>query len=145
MHDDKNFILIGRYSKHHEYTKPNRHIFSDNQGCIGKVWNGGGEYFIDKLPQEEQEYFKRLKNEFKIDKKISQNLRMKSRAYYAKALEDGHKRIGIVMFESLQQDVLNQDKLKNIIDTHQNFLIKMLRKTKKINSFIDYQNEREKQ
>lgn len=65
---------------------------------------------------------------------------MKSLAYCSFALEEGYKRIGIVMFESTQKGILDETKLEKLVYEHKGHLIEMLKRTKKVNALIAYQD-----
>jgi len=141
LHYENNFILAGRYSKNPTYCKRNRTEFPSDQGCIGKIWSNGGESF-DKLPNYKGEQrVKHLKNSFNIDKGTARKLRMNSIEYCGYAIMDGYKRVGIIMFESLNQGVLESSEIKSLVDSHSQYLVEMLKLTKSTNAFILYQSE----
>lgn len=139
LHNGTRFILAGRYSKNAIFTKPNRSAFPDNEGCIGQTWLHGGRLFIE-LPEDETEYYQYMKIHLSIDKLTAKNLRMKSRAYCALAIEDGYKRVGIIMFESTATKILQQTVIDNLISEHQGYLKEMLRRTRTVNALVAYQN-----
>jgi hypothetical protein len=139
LHNGSRFILAGRYSKNLELNKANRSAFPDNEGCIGQTWQHGGKYFIE-LPDNETEYLEFLKTRLNVDKGIAKNLRMKSKAYCSFAVEEGYKRIGIVMFESTKKGVLDEKGLESLVFDHQAYLIEMLKRTINVNALVAYQN-----
>lgn len=140
LHNGERFILAGRYSKNQDYTKKHRSAFPDSEGCIGQTWKNGGRYFIE-LPIDEDEYFDYLKNELSIDKGTVKLLKMKSRAYFSYALEEGYRRIGIILIESLKHDILNEEALYELTQSNEGMLIEMLKRSKKVSILVAYQNE----
>lgn len=139
LHESDRFILAGRYSKNVEYNKRNRSAYPDNQGCIGKVWHEGGECFVC-LPTDEAELYSVLKSEYGIDKGIAKSLRMKSKLYCGIALDHGSTRVGIIMFESLNEDGLIEQDIKSISSDHSSYLIEMIKRTKEVNALVTHQS-----
>jgi len=96
--------MLGRYSKRPEFKRRGRSIYSDKEGCIADAWNKGSA-LIENLPcpeTAEQAYLDQHKNVWKIDKGIAKKFSMKSRSYFAVAIEDdGGNRIAVIVFESI--------------------------------------------
>ena len=71
----------------------------------------------------------------------NKSLRMKSKAYYGLALEEGSNRVGIVMFESLFHGILVKDKILSISQAHSGYLIEMIKRTREVNAIVTHQNQ----
>jgi hypothetical protein len=132
IHDGKAFVLQGRYSANPHFDKPGRLIYPDNQGCIGKAY-AVGDFFITDLPNFETDkraYLDRLKNDYGIDKKTATSFKMQSRSLSGHSIENqgGHK-VAVVIFESLRIDVLDHDKLTEVMRTAGGDLLALLETT----------------
>ncbi|MDP9331101.1 MAG: hypothetical protein M3P11_10745 [Actinomycetota bacterium] len=105
-HERDIFVISGRYSKNPEYAKPGRPFYPDSEGCIMRAWQQG-EAFVDDLPDPESHqdaYVADLVNNWQMPLETAQNLRMKSRTLYARALEDpsGMNRTAVLVVESVE-------------------------------------------
>lgn len=138
LYNGNEFILAGRYSKNQEYSEISRSSFPDSEGCIGQTWKNGGKYFIE-LPTEDKAYYDFLKNNLSIDKCTVKRLRMKSHAYFSYALEEGYRRIGIVLFESLKHGILKEDDLAILALSNAGILIEMLKRSLSVSTLVAYQ------
>lgn len=110
--------MLGRFSKDPEYTKRGRGRYPKNQGAIQKAWRSGKES-ITNLPDpktHESKYLQALLDDWGIPKGIARKLRMKSRSYYAKAIDDNTgKRVAVIVYESTKPDRINGDQIEEII------------------------------
>lgn len=113
-HDGEAFLMLGRYSKNPDFDKRGRGIYPDDQGCISKAWREGFAFCKPALPEPNGKNGKaawkeRLEQEWGIPKSVSNNFRMKSRAYAALAIEDveSKRRVAVVVIESTRADRLS--------------------------------------
>lgn len=138
--DNEQFIIVGRYSKHPTYKDLNRLKLPCNEGCISKAWYEGGEFFF-QLPNNHKEYVDVLFSQFGIPKKRVKDFRMKSRAYYAKAIENNRKRVGVIVFESIRQNGFSQEALRDEVIRQENYIFEMMEKARLVNSIVLYQGD----
>ena len=122
-HDGKAFVMLGRYSKDPEYIKRGRSVYPDNEGCIATAWRDG-EAFVNGLPDPSSDlngYVDALKDQWDVNKTTARNFKMKSRSYGAYAVEDlsGIRRIAVVVIESCCVDVLDDDRLKELLSSYE--------------------------
>ncbi len=122
-HDGKEFVMLGRYSKNPRFCQKGRGVYPDTEGCIAEAWNNG-ESMIEDLPDptlQPEEYAKRLKDEWHINKQVVRSFKMQSRSYVAIAIEDGRQtRIAVVVFESTcANGTLAKDQIKLLLDSHE--------------------------
>lgn len=138
--DNEQFIIVGRYSKHPTYKELNRLKLPCNEGCVSKAWLEGGEVFLT-LPSNHKEYVEALSTEFSIPRKRVKDFRMKSRSYYARAIENNRKRVGVIVFESTKQNNLEQNALRDELIKQENYICEMMEKARLVNSMILYQGD----
>ena len=104
-HDGKNFRILGRFSKDPEFNKQHRKVFPDSQGAIEKAWRQG-DVLIENLPDPtttkgNREYISHLTKNWGIPRAVCNQLTMKSRSYYAIAIDDSKgSRIAVLVCES---------------------------------------------
>lgn len=136
--DNEQFIIVGRYSKHPTYKELNRLKLPCNEGCVSKAWFEGGEVF-KTFSGNHKEYVDESTKEFDIPRKRVKDFRMKSRTYYARAIENSRKRVGVIVFESTKQNNLVQDTLRDEVVKQENYICEMIEKARLVNSIVLYQ------
>jgi hypothetical protein len=114
-HNGTSFILAGRYSKHPEYAKAGRPSYPDNQGCIGTAWHDG-VCFADNLPDavsDKRRWADVMDKEWKIPRRVANQMAMKSRCIGATALEHSSngKRIAVLVIESTKINRFGQSRI----------------------------------
>lgn len=125
------FVMLERYSKNPELNKKGRGIYPSNEGFISKGYTEG-TFFINNLPDPEKEhesYFQKITTECTIEKETLAKLRMKSKSYYVKALEDeyGDNRIAVIVFESINKNDLSKSDIDYCLDDEKVRILKLLR------------------
>jgi hypothetical protein len=123
--DSKAFFIIGRYCRDPNYSEKIFRIYPDNQGIISMAMKGNGYHFHDNLPAPDQKEYKEIfKTLYNMPKITTQNLKMKSRAYFAMAIEDttNSKRSGVLVVESIQPSGLNCNELLNELRKYNDYL-----------------------
>ncbi|HCG9432410.1 TPA: hypothetical protein NJ811_004433 [Vibrio parahaemolyticus] len=138
--DNDQFIIVGRYSKHPTYKELNRLKLPCDEGCVSKAWFEGGEVF-KTLPSNHKDYVDEITKEFGIPRKRVKDFRMKSRTYYARAIENNRKRVGVIVFESTKQNNLVQDTLRDEVVKQENYICEMMEKARLVNSIVLYQGD----
>jgi hypothetical protein len=119
-HEADKFVMLGRFSTNPIFCRKSRTIYPDNQGCLKKAWEQGNS-FVNDLPdpiQYKKRYYKILKASWDIDEDTAQNFTMKSRTLLALGINhvSGFPRIAVIVFESILENGLNEDLLKNIFE-----------------------------
>lgn len=139
------FILVGRFSEHPEYRKPNRQRFPADQGCIGRAWLQGGDFTLqlEANPSEAPEvYVREVSEKCGISEPEAIAVRMKSRFYYARAISHDRIRVGVVVYESILQDKLNADDLRQHAQTDEPYLRDIIQQACLVNPFIMMEAEK---
>jgi hypothetical protein len=140
-HENDKFIILGRYSSNPVYTKIREKIYPDNEGFIQLAWeNESGEHYIDNIPEPKngniKDYLNVICSSCSINKERVKSMRMRSRNYYSKSLNDitGMKRNAIIVIESTDIQKLNREKISEILGEQEKnltiFMDKMKLKTR---------------
>ncbi|RMZ58000.1 hypothetical protein D1632_17005 [Chryseobacterium nematophagum] len=132
--DDNQFKLLGRYSNNPEFNKAGRENYSSNEGFIALGWQNG-KFSIDSIPKwtgKGKDYKDFMKNSCNISENILKKIKMKSRSFYIYRIknEDSRPPLGIIVFEQIKPEVINQVLIENIISGHEaqlQFLIKSMK------------------
>lgn len=134
-HDGQAFIMLGRYAENPLYSRSGRPIFKETEGCIGMAWQDG-EAIVENLPDpsDSNNYYNETSERCRIPRSVVRKLNMKSRAYYAKAMNapGGISRMAVIVVESRNPQLpvaqirgyLNGpegDRLSQIIDSFEPF------------------------
>lgn len=103
--DEDKFRIIGRYSANPIYDKLCRREYPVDCGyiskCLGNT-DGNKYYYIESLPENEQEYMNYVSQTSGMKKGDIRNLSMLSRAYYTRVITDQYnKNVGILVIESI--------------------------------------------
>ena len=137
-HSNDKFTILGRYSLNHNLNKIRRNFYPEDQGFIKVAWeNEDGELYINNLPEFVQgnrtEYFRRVNEVCQIDREIFDEIRMKSRCYYLKAITDEreYNRIAVMVIESLNPEGIDLDSVNEVIAEEKERLVSFIKKMKK--------------
>ena len=124
--DRENLVLLDRFAKNHDFNQPGRPYFPKDQGVIGKAW-AEGEFFEKKIPvfnRKNTNYYQYLDTNYGFGRDISSRLRMKSCTIGGFAIEDAHgHHIGVVIFESQDQNDFNEEQLREIVKRENHRLV----------------------
>lgn len=120
LHDgDKDFEMVGRFSKNPEFNKASRTKYPDQEGCLAKAWRSGfaHEANIPDPDQDLKAWSEWQFEKWRIPKKTSKVLRMKSRCIAAGACEnpDG-TRVGVIVVESTHPTALSAERVKAVLE-----------------------------
>ncbi|WP_291118421.1 hypothetical protein [Empedobacter sp. UBA7248] len=132
--DDNQFKLLGRYSNNPEFNKIGRGNYSSNEGFIAKGWQNE-TFKIDSCPKwtgKGKEYKDFMKSVCNISDTALRKIRMKSRSFFIYRInnEDSRPPLGIIVFEQIKPQPIDQQLIKNIILNHEaqiQFLIKSMK------------------
>lgn len=140
-HEVDKFIILGRYSSNPVHTKIRENIYPDNEGFIQLAWESpDGEHFIDNIPEPRngniKDYLNVICSSCNINKERVKKMRMRSRNYYLKSLNDitGMRRNAIIVIESTDTRKLDKIKILEVLNEQEKnltiFMDKMKLKTK---------------
>jgi tetratricopeptide (TPR) repeat protein len=132
IHDGKNLILIGQFTRNSFYMKKDRRILRKNEGVTGAAWLNG-HAFISDLPEVNDNnsyaYRERCYIDWNMKETEVKNLTMKSRTLGAYTILDSQrKRIGVVVFESTKPNAFTAKQLRTILDNGQSERLSLLLK-----------------
>ena len=132
------FILLGRYSNSNEYNKKGRDSYPCDKGFIREGWDKG-EFLIYDIPKwtgSGKEYKKFVKEHCNIDDLTLKKIRMKSRSFFIKTIEneksDSRQDLGIIVFEKMDTSQINSDSIKQVIDENQQQIQALIKTMKTI-------------
>ena len=114
---------MGRYSECPDFNRKGRGVYPDNQGCISETWKKG-ECFIDHLVDPNVNlggYCEYQYQNWKVNHDVSRKFKMKSRSYYGIAIKDrnGISRVAVILFESVNPEGLDRDKISKFLTGRQ--------------------------
>lgn len=138
---DEHFVLAGRHSEHPDNKNPRRQRFPSRQGCIGSAWYGDPCFVTLPDPDTEtQAYLDVMNLSFGLNANAVSALRMKSRVYYARAIQSHDTtRVGVIVFESTRVDGLDQPYLESIVSRKQPYLADLITRSAMVSPFINMQ------
>jgi hypothetical protein len=127
LHKNNKFILIGRYSNNPNYTTKGRKDYPDNKGLISKGWEDEicELYGIPEWRGLGQQYHTKVRRVKEIDIEVVKNLKMKSRSFYIKRIdnEDSRTPHGIIVIEQMKSNQINSDILNDIFEKNTQNLV----------------------
>lgn len=116
--DDGILHLLSRYSINPKLKEIHKQKFPLDKGVISEAWQKGMCYKV--IPQSYESdsvlYTQHCCNEFGYKEDEINSLTMKSQMYFAKAIKDADDHIGIIIFESYEENLFNDDKIKKVND-----------------------------
>lgn len=132
--DDNQFKLLGRYSNNPEFNRIGRGNYSSNEGFIAKGWQNG-KFSIDSAPKwaaNGKDYKDFMKRNCSITDSTLKKIRMKSRSFYIYRInnEDSRPPLGIIVFEQIKPQAINNTLIEGIISSHEaqlQFLVKSMK------------------
>lgn len=104
FHDDR-FVMLSRYSLHPEYKRAARKEYPTNQGAIGEAWSIG--FAAVTLPVTRGKWEQRLVSKHGYTVAEAAALRMHSTSIAALRVEVGHDAVGVIVFESTDEDTVS--------------------------------------
>lgn len=114
------FVPCGRYSPNPKFRKPGRTSYPDNQGCIARGWQNGW-HFDASFPEDMKDYRSYCLREYGVPNTIHNRIRMRSRVYAVKRLDDPMgNQLGVLVIEALEHDRFDEqgllDNLNGVVD-----------------------------
>lgn len=136
LHQNNNFILLGRYSNNPNYNVKGREIYPDNEGLISKGWLDS-VCVIDNIPQWKnngQKYITYVNQIKPINKNTIRNMKMKSRSFYIKRIdnEDSRTPHGIIVIEQMNPNQIDNNMIEDILEKYESNLIVLFKSMKSI-------------
>ncbi|RAK01654.1 GAF domain-containing protein [Aliidiomarina maris] len=104
------FHLVARCSEDQHWKQPHRQKFPIDLGVIGQAWRKRICIVRNCPPYEpesEASYEKFMLDNFNYSKQMLAPLNMKSCRYYAESIADGSDTIGVIVFESVRKEFLD--------------------------------------
>ncbi len=111
------FNLLARYSANPYYKTGNRQKFPLNEGVISQAWRNGKK-IEKKCPIYEDDqvgYCEYMSSTYRFKREDIQSFKMKSCWYVAIAISKAADNIGVIVFESTVQNILNDTEVDKLI------------------------------
>lgn len=124
------FYLLARYSKNPEFHKVHRQKFPLNEGVISKAWRHGYHVEANCPLSSSNKYNGYLEKTYSYNEGKVNALTMKSCRYVALAITDTANHIGVIVFESTDDNFLKnniESSIKEYCDKYQGQLSKFIR------------------
>lgn len=130
---DDVFNIKGRYSKNSDFNDSSRKVYPASIGVIGEAYKNESHY-VNNLPEYAKnpiKYKKIIKNKYRMDFELVENLNMKSRSYGAFVLKDEDDTTNdiILVFESILPNpvVMKKENLERIIDLYKKDILTLMK------------------
>ncbi|MFD4957890.1 hypothetical protein [Microbacterium sp. NPDC058389] len=114
FYDDR-FVMLSRYSLHPDYKRAARKEYPTNQGAIGEAWSVGSA--VITLPKTRANWERSLVSKYGYSRAEAQALRMHSTSIAARRVEVDHNAVGVIVFESTDEDTVTQQTLDFVDDS----------------------------
>lgn len=136
LHQNNCFKLLGRYSNNPNYNSKGREIYPDNEGLISQGWLDS-VCVIDNIPQWKnngQKYITYVNQIKPIDKDTILNMKMKSRSFYIKRIdnEDSRTPHGIIVIEQMSPTQIDNNMIIDVLEKHESNLIILFKSMKSV-------------
>ncbi len=129
--DKGDLYILARYSKNPVLKQIHKQKFPLDKGIISKAWEDGFyEYSLPQYDTNNDEYIEQCCTQFGYSKEDIDKLTMKSSCYYAKAIIDAEIHIGIIIFESYNQVIIDEeqkDTVTRFLDSSSSLLANLIR------------------
>jgi hypothetical protein len=133
--NNRDFILLARYSTNPEYKLVHTQKFPLNQGVISKAWQHGEH--IDKdspcFDDNREEYYQYMIKTYGYDKARLDKLTMRSCGYFAKAIIDADITVGVILIEADVHGLLDEERIikaRQFFDMYQSYMSGFVREAK---------------
>ncbi len=142
-HEKDKFLILGRYSSNPELKKIRRKVYEEGEGFINKAWiSETGELEIPQLPDYESDkrvYYKNICEVHPISKEVFNDIRMKSRCYYLKAITSHNNidRIAVIVFESSTINRFDNQQINDILEAEERMIVTFVSNMKSMYSNSD--------
>lgn len=118
VHDKvkRRFLPCGRYSPNPTYQAPGRTHYPDSEGCIAEGWNKGW-HFDNEVPEAAGARKTYNKNKYKISDQVNAAIRMQSRLYAVKRLDNAlGQPVAVLVVEALQNEHFEADVIQTQLE-----------------------------
>ncbi|MFD2671796.1 hypothetical protein [Marinicrinis sediminis] len=120
-YEEAYFVPVGRYAKNKEFKKSGRKKYPCTEGFISNAWHNG-EFNIENLPhprKARQSYIKAVLNTCSIEVATLEKMKMKSRHFYCKNLDNiNNDPIAVIVFESTNEKIpVDIEEIKEVLDS----------------------------
>lgn len=143
------FLILGRFSNNQKFRIIHTTKFPVDKGALSKSWEQG--YYEDfKCPifsvdvnkkSANKSYYQHQKNHYGFDQKKVDSMNMKSCNYIGLHVKDNGIPIGVILFESIQNDLgANKDVICEVCDQYLNVLAKLILTGKEYENIIYLDN-----
>jgi hypothetical protein len=127
LHDGSSkFIPFGRYAVNPKFSSPGRTEYPDNEGCISKGWQHGW-YFQSNMGNT-RNYTRKSEELYNITPYILSKMKMHSKFYAVKRIENNGKPIALLVVESLEKNRFIENEIKQKLEQEESFIAELIRK-----------------
>jgi hypothetical protein len=110
------FIACGRYSPNPVFSSPGRTTYPDDEGCIGMGWKNGW-HFDDAVPANGVARSKYNTKTYNIPEDTNAAVRMKSRLYAVRRLDDAMgMAVAVLVFEAVDPNGFPEQRIRDTLD-----------------------------
>ena len=114
FHNER-FVMLARWSKHPDYTRPGRRDYPTGQGAIGDAWDRGS--VVTVLPSTRGRWDQRLESHHGFPSGTASKLSMHCQSVAAIRIEHDHHAVGVIVFESTDPTRATQSTLDTLVDS----------------------------
>lgn len=129
------FSLLARYSANPHYKKAHRQKFPLNEGVISQAWSYGEkvENNCPKYEDDKDGYCEYMVSTYRFNIDDLKRFYMKSCWYVAIAISKADDNLGVIVFESTDQNILNDTEIGSLISyckENQSYLAQFIEESK---------------
>ncbi|EID0697600.1 hypothetical protein LA277_002722 [Vibrio parahaemolyticus] len=118
--NDGSFKLLARKSPNPLLSKFNPKVYALDKGVISLSWQKG-EFKDDEIPLGEADYVQYMSDKYNYDEEHLNEIKMKSRFMLGLAIVDADENIGVILFESINNQAFNDEKIASVKKYCQDF------------------------
>lgn len=123
LHKNNEFVLIGRYSNNPMFNVKSRSTYPDNEGLIARGWKED-ICILHGIPEyrgKGQQYFSKVNSSHPISYETVKKLKMKSRSFYIKRINNEDSRLphGIIVVEQMDSREINSELMDEIFENEE--------------------------
>ena len=141
--NDDSFYILGRFSSNPTYKRKHTIKFAINKGALSKTWESGSfcDFKCKSFKKAEKTYLKYQKQHYGFDEDKIRKSNMKSCSFIGYAIQDNGTPIGVILFESVEQDLSYfNNSIKEKFLEYEFILSKIVRSGKHYSHIIHYDN-----
>lgn len=137
--NDDSFYILGRFSSNPIYKKKHTIKLAINKGALSKTWESGNfcDFNCKSFKNAKKTYLKHQKQHYGFDEDKINKSNMKSCSFIGYTIRDNGTPIGVILFESIEQDLETfQSSIHSILLDYESVLSKMVRSGKDYSHII---------